>query len=222
MPSESASIRQQDPITVFGHVGSACTRRVLVALAEKGVEAKLSVVDLSKGEQKGADHLARQPFGVVPAITIDGFTMYESLAIVRYLEHRYPTPSLTPKSRPDIARMEQFLSVEYSYLAGAVGVVMVQKILNPMFGRPVDELQMTSARDRLMQVFDVLEAALARQPYLAGDQFSLADLNFLPGLATLQKANESLVIEERPSCLAWMQRVTLRPSWKSVIARSPW
>lgn len=191
-------------------------------LAEKGLEADLSVVDLSKGEQKKAGHLARQPFGVIPAITIDGFTMYESLAIVRYLEHRYPAPALTPKSDQNVARMEQFLSVEYSYLAGAVGVVMVQKILNPMFGRPVDELQVTSARDRLSQVFDVLEAALAQQPYLAGDQFSLADLNFLPGLSTLQKANESLIIDERPSCLAWMQRITSRPSWQSVMARSAW
>lgn len=222
MPSHPASIRQHDSITVFGHVGSACTRRVLVMLAEKSLEADLSVVDLSKGEQKGADHLMRQPFGVIPAITIDGFTMYESLAIVRYLEHRYPTPSLTPKSQQDVARMEQFLSVEYSYLAGAVGVVMVQKILNPMFGRPVDEPQVTSARDRLTQVFDVLETALARQPYLAGDEFSLADLNFLPGLATLQKASENRVIEERPSCSAWVQRITSRPSWKSVMARSPW
>lgn len=222
MPKESKPVRQQEPITLFGHVGSACTRRVLVTLAEKGLEVDLEVVDLSKGEQKAADHLARQPFGVIPAITIDGFTMYESLAIVRYLEHRYPAPSLTPESHQDRARMEQFLSVEYSYFAGAAGVLMVQKILNPMFGRPVDEPQVAIAKDRVAQVFDVLDAALAQHPYLAGERFSLADLNFLPGLATIQKANESQLTDTRPNLSAWAQRITSRPSWKSVITRSPW
>src|SRR5438128_562767 len=98
---------------LYGHPGSGCTRKVLTILAEKGIEAPLVLIDMSRGEHKGVEHLARHPFGVIPALAIDGFTMYESRAIVRYLEDRFPSPSLTPTDRRSRAMMEQYLSVEY-------------------------------------------------------------------------------------------------------------
>jgi glutathione S-transferase len=77
-------------IKVFGHPASTCTRKVLSTLHEIGKPFKLQPVDIfAKGEHKQPEHLARQPFGRVPAIDDNGFALYESRAIIRYLNDHY-------------------------------------------------------------------------------------------------------------------------------------
>src|SRR4051795_9201851 len=79
---------------VYGHPISTCTRKVLATLAEKGAAFEFVVVDLFKGEHKAAEHLARQPFGQVPVLEHDDFRMYESRAIIRYLDEVLPGKKL--------------------------------------------------------------------------------------------------------------------------------
>src|SRR5262245_44745205 len=98
---------------------STCSRKVLATLAEKQAEAEMVVIDLGKGEQKQPAHLARQPFGVVPVLDDDGFQLYESRAIVRYLDEKLPGVALTPGDARGRARMEQWISIEYSYFSPA-------------------------------------------------------------------------------------------------------
>src|SRR5262245_37977023 len=102
---------------IYGHPMSTCTRKVLTVLAEKGHEAEFVLVDLLKGEQKQPDHLARQPFGVVPVLDDNGFRIYESRAIIRYLDEKLGGTSLTPTDMVGRALMNQWMSVEQSYLA---------------------------------------------------------------------------------------------------------
>ena len=68
---------------LYGHPLSSCTRKVLVALAEKGEGAELVPIDLFRGEHKAPPHLARHPFGVVPVLDDDGWVLFESRAIIR-------------------------------------------------------------------------------------------------------------------------------------------
>src|SRR5271169_2565324 len=104
---------------LYGHPMSTCTRKVLTTLAEKGHEADFVIVDLMKGEHKQEAHVARQPFGRVPALDDGGFWLYESRAIVRYLDEKLAGPKLTPADIQDRASMEQWISVEYSYFSPA-------------------------------------------------------------------------------------------------------
>jgi glutathione S-transferase len=207
-------------ITLHGMAGSTCTAKVLTTLEEKGLGYTLNVVNLMKGEQKSAEHMARQPFGVIPAITLDGFTMYESGAIIRYLDRRFPETPLTPKSHKSQAMMEQFMAVEYGYLGGPHGQILYQRILNPMRGQPVDEAAIEKAREALARVFTVLDATLASQPYLAGETFSLADLVYLPALGTLHRSGDVDLIAANPAVAAWAERISVRPSWTKVKAMS--
>ncbi len=83
----------QPKIKVYGINMSTCTRRVLVTLIEMGLPHELVLVDLMKGEHKQPPHLARQPFGQVPVLEdVDGFQIFESRAIIRYLAKKVCCP----------------------------------------------------------------------------------------------------------------------------------
>src|SRR5690242_10327489 len=97
---------------IYGHPMSTCTRKVLTTLAEKKVTAEFTTVDITKGEGKTPENLVRQPFGQVPAMDDNGFVLYESRAIIRYLDETLPGVALSPKDAKGRAKMEQWISVE--------------------------------------------------------------------------------------------------------------
>lgn len=218
----SIEVSTETPVVVYGHPGSGCTQKVLTILAEKGIEAEVVVIDMSKGEHKAPEHVARQPFGVIPAIQIDGFVMYESRAIVRYIDQRYPDKPLTPVGRRARALMEQFLSVEYSYFSPGIGKIFMNSVVFPMVGAPVDAAAIEKGREEVRRVFGVLEAHLAEHAYLAGDRFSLAEVDFLPGLFALKLSKADDVLEDYPHVGDWVSRITARPSWQKVMGMIQW
>ncbi|WNG40020.1 glutathione S-transferase family protein [Archangium minus] len=201
---------------LYGHPGSTCTRKVLTTLAEKGREAEFVSIDLFKGQQKSPDYLAKHPFGVVPFLEDDGFTMYESRAIIRYLDAKLPGPKLTPGDAPSLGRMEQWISVEQSYFTSPCMTIVRELVFTPMRGGTPDMDKVFKARGETGKVLDVVDRALMSQAYLAGDTFSLADISWLPYLQYLSATPHGTLITERPFVKSWWQRISTRPSWKKV------
>jgi glutathione S-transferase len=201
---------------VYGHPMSTCTRKVLTTLAEKGHEAPFVLVDLTKGEQKSPAYTAKHPFGVVPYLEDDGFTMYESRAIIRYLDAKLPGTKLTPSDLPSLGRMEQWLSVEQSYFTPHCMAIVMEMFFKPMRGGKPDMDKVGKARDEAAKALDVVDRALMSQAHLAGDVFSLADISWLPYLQYLSATPHGTLITERPHVKAWWQRISTRPSWKKV------
>jgi glutathione S-transferase len=76
-------------LKIHGTKGSTCTRRVLTALYEKNVPYELVPVDVANGEHKSPKYMALQPFGKVPAMDDDGFILFESRAIAKYIAKKY-------------------------------------------------------------------------------------------------------------------------------------
>jgi len=202
---------------VYGHPGSTCTRKVLTTLAEKGQEAELVVVDLMKGEHKAPEHLVRQPFGVIPAIEDNGFSMYESRAIIRYLDEKLPGTSLQPKDLEERARMNQFLSIEQSYLAAPAIRIALQMLVGKMSGKEPDLAIVEAAKVEVAKALDVADQTLAGQDYLAGGSFSLADISWMPYVQYIIQSGVGALITDRPNVATWWQRVSARPSWKKVV-----
>lgn len=164
-------------IKLFGHPASTFTRKVLCTLHEIDAPFDLQFVDLMAGEQHQAAHLSRQPFGRVPTIDDDGFTLYESRAIIRYLNDQYGG-GLVPSDARGRAAMDQWIDVNYSYFSAAA----LKPILHDVFGLAQDEATLEAANTTIEQTLDVLDARLGAEPYLAGGQFSLADIVYLPHL----------------------------------------
>jgi glutathione S-transferase len=202
---------------LYGHPLSPCTRKVLVTLAEKGAAAELVPVDLFTGEHRAAAHLGRQPFGVIPVLEDDGFVLYESRAIIRYLDARFPTPPLVPSSPRDVARMDQWLSVDQSYVAPHTRTLAVERVMKKHQGREPDPGAERASAGALGAAFAVYDRALEACTYLAGDAFSLADISLMPYVGSLGLLGMEPLLAATPRLRAWWGRVGERRSWRTAI-----
>ena len=195
---------------VYGHPLSSCTRKVLVTLAEKGQEARFVPVDLFSGEHKTAAHMARHPFGVVPILDDDGFVLFESRAIIRSLDARCGasqiTPSLTPAAPKDVARMDQWLSVDQSYIAPHTRALAIERIVKKHQGIAPDPSVERASEDALTSAFGAVDRALDSR-YLAGDTFSLADISLMPYVASLAMLGAEPLLAGLHNLGAWWARV---------------
>src|SRR5574341_2154629 len=98
-------------IKLYTFPPSTNSRKVRIALLEKGLEFERITVDLTKREQKNPEYLQIHPFGQVPALDDEGFIVYDSTIINEYLEDEYPYPALMPSNSEGRARarlMEDF------------------------------------------------------------------------------------------------------------------
>ena len=96
---------------IYGPGVSTYVRTVRLVLEEKGADYQLVEIDILQGGHKTPEHLARHPFGRVPAFEHDGFQLYETSAITRYLDAVLPGPQLTPGDPKGAARMQQAIAV---------------------------------------------------------------------------------------------------------------
>jgi glutathione S-transferase len=203
---------------LYGHPGSICTNRVAFVLAEKSVEPEFVVVDLAKGEHKLPAHLARHPFGMLPALEDGDVSLYESRAIMRYLDNKLPGTPLTPRDLVSRAAMEQWISVEESYASPPVGEIVRQKFLVPAQGGTIDVDALDRATRGISSALDVVGKTLDSHPYLAGETFSLADLSLAPVVMMLFVSGNGSLVLKRRSVSAWWDRVSARPAWQRVVA----
>jgi len=205
---------------VYGHPISTCTRKVLTALAEKGEKPEFVTVDIMKGDGKTPDHLARQPFGRVPAIDDDGFQLFESRAIVRYIDETRGGTKLhgsDPKTR---ALVEQWVSVETSEFTGPAMKIIYQTFFYPMMGKPTDDAVVQENRAILEKVCGVMEKQLEKTEYLAGGTFTVADISFMPYVDYLHAGKQGDLFDKFPKIKAWWQRVSDRASWKAATGKA--
>lgn len=205
---------------IYGHPMSTCTQKALVVCAEKGHDVEVVVIDLMKGEHKQPAFLEKQPFGVVPVLEDDGFVLYESRAIMRYLDQKLPGASLTPSDLKERAQMEQWISVEQSYFSPAALKIMFQRLFAPMRGAQPDEAIVEQGRQEVTRVLDVAGKTLAKQEYFAGSAFTLADITWMPYVQYLFAAGCGDLVTSNPHVSAWWKRVSERPSWLKVAAQA--
>ncbi len=203
---------------VYGHPLSSCTRKVLITLAEKGQPWELIVVDLFTAEQRASAHMARHPFGVVPVLADDGFVLYESRAIVRYLDRRFPDPPLVPSSARAAARMDQWLSVDQSYVAPHTRALAIERIVKKHEGKEPDLAVTRASEGALSSALAVYDRALAESTFLGGEAFSLADVSLMPYVASLPMIGAQHLLAPLASLRAWWERAQSRPSWRALMA----
>jgi glutathione S-transferase len=193
---------------------STCTRKVLTVLAETETPYELSLVDLGKGEHKQEPHLSRQPFGQIPTIDDDGFSLYESRAICRYLNAK-ASGKLVPTDLKQRAVMDQWLSIEQSNFSPNA----MKFVYHYAFKRNQEPAVLESAGNMLDKVYATLSAPLASSPFLAGESFSIADIGYMPYIEYMQGSPAHATLEKYPNVLAWWKRVSARPSWLKATGR---
>ena len=196
--------------------GSPFGRSALAMLEEKGASYRLAPVAL--GTFQSPEHLARHPFGRVPVLEHDGFMLYETQAILRYLDRILPQPSLTPADPRRAARMDQAMNVNDWYLfQGVANVIGFQRVVGPrLMGLTADEAAIEAAMPQAHAVFRELARLLGEQPYFAGAAVSLADLLIAPQLAFFTQTPEwSVLGAPQARLVAWLARMEARPSFQA-------
>jgi glutathione S-transferase len=196
--------------------GSPFGRAVMAALEEKGAPYRLA--PLAPGAARSPEHLARHPFGRVPALEHDGFALYETQAILRYLDRVLPQPALTPADPRLAARMDQVMNINDWYLFQGVGnVIVFHRVVGPrLMGLTPDEAAIAAAMPKAHLVFGELARLLGDQNYFAGDTISLADLLVAPAVDFFTATPEwSELGAPHANLVAWLQRVEARPSMKA-------
>ena len=201
-------------IQLFGNPRSTCTRKVLVTLAETKLPFEMNVIDLAKLEHKHESHVRRQPFGQIPAIDDDGFALFESRAICRYLSAKSDN-QLTPSQPQARALMDQWLSVEQSNFSPAA----MKFIYHYVFKRPQEQEVLASATAMIEKSLGAMSVPLEKNAFLAADQFTLADVGYMPYFEYLMMTPAKETIEKYPRVMAWWKRVSERPSWLEVTGR---
>jgi glutathione S-transferase len=200
--------------------GSPNSRRVRIFLAEKGICATRVPVDLAAKEQFSDAYIKINPRRVVPALVLeDGTTIGEVPAILRYLEETHPKQPLlgsTPKEKALVTmwerRMEQegFAAVMETVRNGAAGL-KGRAIAGPHGYDQIPEL-VARGRRRIADFHADLETRLAEVPYVAGDQFSVADITALVAIDFATKALSLPIPAEHTATRRWYDSVASRSS----------
>jgi glutathione S-transferase len=208
-----------NPMKIYGSAMSTCTRRVLATLAEKQASYELVELDFRKGEHKTPAHLARQPFGQMPALEDNGFTLFESRAMMRYIDEAVTGHPLTPREPKVRALMEQWISVENDDYNPAISTIVAQEMFVPMMGGKTDPAKVEEAKMKLKSVVAVLDKHLAKGPHFVGDQFTLADITYLPYTEYAMNTSAKDILLGHAGFAAWWTRVSERASWRKVTGK---
>ena len=196
-------------IKLYTFPPSTNSRKVRIALLEKGLEFERINIDLTKREQKNSDYLKIHPFGQIPALDDEGFIVYDSTIINEYLEDEYPYPSLMPRDSEGRARarmLEDFRDGHFNPFF----VHIIQETRKPEGER--DAARIDSAKTEIAKAFDRIEQELKNKDYLVGS-FSLADVAFMSNIDLLDRFGIAVDAAKYPKTVAWIARLKARPSF---------
>jgi glutathione S-transferase len=202
-------------LKIFGHPVSTCTRKVLFTLNELGTPFELVTVDIMVGAHKQESHLRQQPFGRIPALDDDGFEMFESRAMCRYLNERFGG-KLVPADIKARAKMEQWISVETSEFTPNAMKFIYQYV----FKREQEPAALEAAGKALELCTSILDKQLAKTPFLAGDALSLADISYAPYVEYAMGTPAKDIFAKNRHFAAWWSKVSERPAWRKTAGKA--
>ena len=185
-------------------------KKVMMAADEAGIPVEITMVDLTKGEQKTPEFLALNPNGKMPVLEYDdGTSLWESNAIVNKLADLGGS-DLFPKSEARFP-IVQWQFWEMAHWAPAVG----KYVAAALFGQPIDH---DAAKPALEAVTKVLDGHLSGRKWMVGDAMTTADISVAAMLCYRQEAQ--LPLGNVPGIDAWLDRIAERESWQRVTKQS--
>ncbi|HVY58856.1 MAG TPA: glutathione S-transferase family protein [Xanthobacteraceae bacterium] len=226
---------------------SLCAQKVRVCLAEKGLEWEDRHIVLRSGEHQKPWYLKLNRRAVVPTLIDGDKVVTESNVILEYLDEAYPNPPLAPKDPYGRAQMRLWtkqldedihdasaailsfgIAFRHQYIErGELGKQMLEQIPNifkrerrrDVIEKGPQSQHFIIATKRMVQMLDEMEEALTAHAWLAGDEYSLADVAFTPYLARLEHLDILGMIGGRTHVADWYARCKGRPSFHEAIVR---
>ncbi|MCS6855096.1 MAG: glutathione S-transferase [Elioraea sp.] len=200
---------------IWGRTNSINVMKVLWACDELGLAYERIDAGGPFGRLTEPAFLALNPNGLIPVLEEDGFVLWESNAIVRYLGAAYGVDSgLWPTDPRARALADQWMDWQQTTAQAAIGPAFVQMFRTPPDRR--DEATIRRSVERAAEVFPVLEAHLARHPYVAGETFTLGDIPV--GCAVYRYLHMPIARPDLPALAAYHARLSARPGYLRHVA----
>jgi len=205
-------------ITLYGFAPSTFTWSARLALEEKGVPYSLEPVELGSEA-----HRALHPFSRIPILRHGDTTLFETSAIMRYVDAAFDGPALVPSDPRLAARMEQWISAYNDYFVRTIlHGVLYQRVIVPMRGGVTDEAAVAEIMPAVREQLRIADAALADSQYLAGATVTLADLMTVPSFAHLGGVPEGQgLLDGFPNLGRWFAAMCARHSFAATRPAPP-
>lgn len=207
-------------IVVYGIPGSPYLRAVLLALHEKQAPYRLAALGPSTFEARSPGHLERHPFGRIPFLEHGEFRLYETQAILRYLDAVLPGPALQPVEPPLAARMNQIAGIVDCYVFPYISVgISAERLMSQRFwNRPANEENIARALPQARICVAELQRLKGGAEFLAGPAVSLADLMAAPHLLFFADTPEGQEVLAGTALAPWLDAMRSRGSMRATEA----
>jgi len=197
-------------LKILGRNNSSNVQKVMWCCGELGLKVDRSDIGGPFGKNKDPDYLALNPNGLVPAMDDDGFILWESNAIVRYLAAKHGTGTLWPSDLRQRADADRWMDWQATTVGPAITPVFMGLIRTPPEKR--DPAAIEAARQKTADVLKILDAHLAKRPYVAGDILTMGDIPL--GIVAYRWFNFAIERPEAKNLRAWYDRLTQRAAFR--------
>jgi glutathione S-transferase len=195
-------------IRLHWHPFSIVPRRVRILLREKGIPHEEVEIDVYRRANRAPEFRRLNPFGQIPVLEDDSLVICESVAILEYLEEKFPQPRFLSADLRTRATTRQFMLWSGDYFFAAWEAWMAPVVAPE---KPPDPAEREKARDDMRLHLDVLERRLAGREWLV-EGYSLADICYAPLLTVFDRVDLGDLTDERPAVAAWVERLRARPA----------
>jgi glutathione S-transferase len=209
-------------IELYWGSGSPFAWRVMLTLEVKRLAYESKLLEFSKGDHKAPAYLQLNPRGKVPTLKDGDFVLNESLAIMSYLDRKYPNPPLFGKTAEQTGLIWRALIECESYIVPAA-----EKVVRPIFfGKGLDKVEeIQEAAQTLRRELETLNERLAGAQWLVGDTISAADIGVFPLVQLLLRAASKEaaqpfklgllpLAQTFPNVARWVQRIESLPNYQ--------
>jgi glutathione S-transferase len=199
-------------IKLYENPMSANARKVRLLAAELGIALERVTLDFRKGDFRSPEYLARNPNGKVPTLDHDGFVLWESGAILRYLAAQRPERGMTPSDPREQAVIDQWLLWFTAHLEPAVNQILMERLIKPFMGQPGnDPTILGEAQSALDRFLPILDRQLAGREYITG---KLGVVDFAAAAMLDMAPTVQIDLGRYANLTAWLGRMQARPYWK--------
>jgi glutathione S-transferase len=191
--------------------------KVLFAANQLAIPYEMVLVNFAKQDQKTPGFTALNPNQRMPVLEDDGFILWESNAIVQYLAELKPQSGVLPadlKSRMTAVKWQFWESAHFD---PACAIFMFERVVKPLFGRgEASESEIKRGEELLSRLCPILDAALQKTRYVAGDALTIADISLGADLVAADQAR--MPIETYRGIQRWRAELAALDGWKKAVA----
>ena len=193
--------------------------KVLALAQHIGVEHKVRIVDLTKGEQNTAEFTKLNPNQRIPVLEEDGFVLWESNAILQYLASKKPDSGVLPTDPRRRALVTQWQCWDLAHWDPACATLIFERMVKKLLGLgEPDPAEIKKGEDRFKSSAAVLDAQLQGRKYITGDTLTVADFSVGASLNLAQPAQ--LPVDQYKEIVRWHAGLSELPAWRQTLQSS--